>query len=222
MLSLRMVSTEVSALGAAALSLPLRVFWRHDEFDLLAPHPTPVVVVHGLLGDPTNFLTLRRHLSTRGVGNFRAFSYFPRIDYQRLAYRLGHHLEALCLTSGMPQVDVVGHSLGGLVARYLVETDDARRVRRLVTLGSPYFATRVPSNELAIYGADDPLIPAPHLVHVPRGARREPAGRILIVPECGHWGVLRHPIVLREVGAFLCSPDAAGHEAAPLAFGAAS
>src|SRR2546422_333670 len=56
MVSLRMVGTEVSALGAAALSMPLRFVVKRDRFDPSSPYPTPVVLVHGLFGDPTNFL----------------------------------------------------------------------------------------------------------------------------------------------------------------------
>ena len=69
MISLRMVGTEVSALGAAALSMPLRFVVERDRFDPSSPYPTPVVLVHGLFGDPTNFLLLRRYLATRGMRN---------------------------------------------------------------------------------------------------------------------------------------------------------
>src|SRR2546422_432333 len=69
MISLRMVGTEVSALGAAALSIPLRFVVERDRFDPSSPYPTPVVLVHGLFGDPTNFLLLRRYLATRGMRN---------------------------------------------------------------------------------------------------------------------------------------------------------
>src|SRR5439155_624361 len=87
MISLRMVGTEVSALGAAALSIPLRFVVDRHRFDPSSPYPTPVVLVHGLFGDPTNFLLLRRYLAARGIRNFTAFSYPPRLDYQRLPTR---------------------------------------------------------------------------------------------------------------------------------------
>src|SRR5689334_110005 len=162
MISLRMVAMEVSALGVAALSMPLRFVLAGDSFDPGSPHRTPVVLVHGLLGDPTNFLALRRQLAFRGVHNVATFSYAPRIDYPRLAYRLGALVDTLCDATGAPEVDVVGHSLGGLVARYLVEMPRESRVRRLVTLGSPYFASPLPARELAIFGASDPFIAPPH------------------------------------------------------------
>ena len=204
MISLRMVGMEVSALGAAALSIPLRFVLEQERFDPASPHPTPVVLVHGFLGDPTNFLLLRRHLAVRGVRNVAAFSYAPTFDYQSLAFRLGEVVDAVCLATGAPGVDVVGHSLGGLVARYLVEMPRESRVRRLVTLGAPYFASPLPVQELAIFGAHDPFVPPPHPVYGPHMHRR--GGQALVVPDCGHWRLLYHPAVLQEAAGFLCSP----------------
>src|SRR5436309_1222184 len=177
MFSLRMVGTEVSALGAAALSIPLRFVVDRDRFDPSSPCPTPVVLVHGLFGDPTNFLLLRRYLAARGMRNFAAFSYPPRLDYQRLARRLGDLIDAVCLATGAPEVDLVGHSWGGLIARFLVEMPRASRVRRLVTLGAPYFATPLPPEELAIFAAADPFIPPPHPIYGPHSGPRQRGGQ---------------------------------------------
>jgi pimeloyl-ACP methyl ester carboxylesterase len=59
------------------------------------------------------------------------------------------------------QVDVVAHSLGGLVARYFVQTGGALVVRRLVTLGTPYLASTNPSQEVSIFAEHDILVPPP-------------------------------------------------------------
>ena len=203
MISLRMVGTEVSALSAAALSMPLRFVLEHECFDPTASHP-PLVLVHGFFGDPTNFLLLRRYLAGHGIRTFTSFSYAPRWDYQRLACRLGEVIETVCLATGATEVDVVGHSLGGLVARYLVEMTATSRVRRLVTLGAPYFAHPLPAQELAIFAASDPFIPPPHPLYGPYSRYR--ADRVVVVPECGHWGLLYHRDVLRETAGFLCAP----------------
>jgi len=206
MISWRMLGTEVSALGAAALSMPLRWLVRPERYDPSAPHAAPVVLVHGFLGDPTNFLLLRSYLAAHGVRNFATFSYPPRVDYPRLACRLNHVIETLCQATGATEVDIVGHSLGGLVGRYLVELGAGRRVRRLVTLGAPYFASPLPSHELAIYGANDPFVPAPHPAWGPHAAALAAGNRIVIIPECGHWGLLYHPVALREVARFIQHP----------------
>jgi hypothetical protein len=206
MITLRTLSTEVSALGAATLSLPLRFVVPSERFEPAAPHATPIVLVHGLFGDPTNFLLLRGHLGAHGIRNFASFAYPPRLDYQRLARHLGRVIESLCLATGAPEVDVIGHSLGGLVARYLVEMEPEHRIRRLVTLGAPYFASPLPRQELVILGAADPIIPPPHPILGPHAAHVAHGGRVVLVPDCGHWGLLYHPTVLRESAAFLSAP----------------
>jgi pimeloyl-ACP methyl ester carboxylesterase len=46
------------------------------------------------------------------------------------------------VAAGAREVDVVGHSLGGLVASYLLKRiDRGRRVRRVITLGAPHAGT---------------------------------------------------------------------------------
>src|SRR5262249_43958684 len=110
---------------------------------------------------------------------------------QRLAPRLAGRMEEVCRDTGAPRVDVVGHSLGGLVARHLVELGDGSRIRRLVTLGSPYYSERRPARELAIFATYDPLVPPPA------------AGRGRVVEDCGHLSLLGHPAVLHAVARFL-------------------
>jgi pimeloyl-ACP methyl ester carboxylesterase len=222
MISLRLVGTEVSALSAAALSVPLRLILRHERFETDVPHPTPVVLVHGFLGDPTNFLVLRSYLAARGMQNFASFSYGPRLDYQRLARRLGRAIETVCEATQRRQVDVVGHSLGGLVARYLIEMEGAGPIRRLVTLGSPYFANALWPHELSIFGESDPFITPPHAVYGPHAAHVRNGGRVVVLPECGHWGLLYHPTVLHEASDFLLGTRPTALTAEPLALEEAS
>src|SRR5262249_14102204 len=112
---------------------------------------------------------------------------------QRLAPRLAGRMEEVCRVPAAPRVDVVGHSLGGLVARHLVELGDGSRIRRLVTLGSPYYSERRPARELAIFATYDPLVPPP-------AAGR---GRVVVVEDCGHLSLLGHPAVLHALARFL-------------------
>ena len=200
------VGRELAAAGTAALTLPLHWLVTDPEFDAAARHRTPVVFVHGLLGNPTNFLAMRTYLAARGVRNFASFSYGPRLDYQRLAGELGDAIEGVSRATGCRQVDVVGHSLGGLVARYLTESHGRRLMRRLVTLGAPYYAGGFPQQELAIFGEQDPLV-APPPDDLP--------GRIRVVPDTGHLGLLYHPAVWREVVRHLTRPREVGRPIAP-------
>jgi triacylglycerol esterase/lipase EstA (alpha/beta hydrolase family) len=50
-------------------------------------------------------------------------------------------VEGLCAASGAARVAIVGHSMGGLVARAWLRVHGARRVARLITLGTPHHGT---------------------------------------------------------------------------------
>jgi pimeloyl-ACP methyl ester carboxylesterase len=191
----RAVGGELSALGTLALSIPLGLLLPHQRFDPTAPHPTPIVFVHGICGATSNFLVLRTFLEDHGVRNFASLSYVPRVDYQRLAPPLARLIETVSRDARTSEVDIVGHSLGGLVARYLVELGNESRVRRLVTLGAPYYGERRPSQELAIFAAHDALVPPP----------ANTSSRVMVIEDCGHLNLLRHPAVLRAVARFLCT-----------------
>ncbi|HSV06973.1 MAG TPA: alpha/beta fold hydrolase [Candidatus Binatus sp.] len=163
------------------------------EFDAAAPNPTPIVLIHGFLGDASHFRRLRRFLAARGFRNFVTFSYEPRLDYPELARQLRRVIDEVRDTTGAPGVDVIGHSLGGLVARHLLEMDPEAPIRRLVTLGAPCLGHSLPAEELAIFGAADVIIAAPPRLR----------GRTVLVPACGHLRLLHHPVVCRRVAAFL-------------------
>jgi pimeloyl-ACP methyl ester carboxylesterase len=189
---------ELSALASTIAALPYRSFLASAPFDDTAEHPRPVMLVHGFCGDRTNFLPLRDVLVSRGMRNFAAFSYGPSINYQRLAPALGDAIERTCAESGFARIDVVGHSLGGLLARYLVESGAGKRIRRLVSLGSPHYLDRFPACELAIFGEGDWVVPIPR-TDVAR------THRVAIVPGCSHLSLLYHPVVLARVADFLTS-----------------
>lgn len=114
-----------------------------------APLPTeakpPVVLLHGFIDNRSVFVLLRRNLAQHGRQHIESLNYSPlTCDIRTAAELLGHHIEEICERTGQPQVDIVGHSLGGLIARYYVQClGGDLHVRRLVTLGTPHSGTRV-------------------------------------------------------------------------------
>ncbi|WHM31225.1 alpha/beta fold hydrolase [Streptomyces sp. BPPL-273] len=112
---------------------------------LPAPVDTPVVLLHGFIDNRSVFLLLRRSLAQHGRHQVDSLNYSPlTCDIRTAAELLGRHIEEICERTGSERVDVVGHSLGGLIARYYVQRlGGDRRVRTLVTLGTPHAGTRV-------------------------------------------------------------------------------
>lgn len=104
---------------------------------------TPIILVHGIVDNRSVFTVLRRALARKGFGRVISLNYSPFTDDLReVSHRLGRLVEAVCEETGYERVHVVGHSMGGLVARYYVQRlDGDRRVHTLVTLGSPHGGT---------------------------------------------------------------------------------
>jgi triacylglycerol esterase/lipase EstA (alpha/beta hydrolase family) len=100
----------------------------------------PVVLVHGLVDNRSVFSVMQRSLRKRGFTHVCTWNYSPLLsDVSRGAVDLGAHIEHICAQTGHDRVHVVGHSLGGLIARYYVQRQGGdRRVDSLVTLGTPH------------------------------------------------------------------------------------
>jgi Palmitoyl protein thioesterase len=100
----------------------------------------PVVLVHGLVDNRSVFSVMRRSLRKRGFTHVCTWNYSPLLtDVTQGAADLGAHIERVCEQTGHDRVHVVGHSLGGLIARYHVQRQGGdRRVESLMTLGTPH------------------------------------------------------------------------------------
>ncbi|MEV0112212.1 alpha/beta fold hydrolase [Streptomyces sp. NPDC050844] len=105
----------------------------------------PVVLLHGFIDNRSVFVLLRRSLAQHGRQHVESLNYSPlTCDIRTAAELLGRHIEEICERTGHDRVDIVGHSLGGLIARYYAQRlGGDRRVRTLVTLGTPHSGTRV-------------------------------------------------------------------------------
>ncbi|MEU0145458.1 alpha/beta fold hydrolase [Streptomyces sp. NPDC006288] len=105
----------------------------------------PVVLLHGFIDNRSVFVLLRRSLARNGWRRLESLNYSPlTCDIRAAAELLDRHVEEICARTGHERVDVVGHSLGGLIARYYVQRlGGDRRVRTLVTLGTPHGGTAV-------------------------------------------------------------------------------
>jgi triacylglycerol esterase/lipase EstA (alpha/beta hydrolase family) len=111
--------------------------------DVGAAPRRPIVLVHGFTQNRTNFMWLSRHLAGRGHGPFFGFDYQSFQPVEVSAGKLRAFVEQVTVATGAEHVDLVCHSLGGLVARTYVDLMGGHaRVRRVVTLGTPHRGIR--------------------------------------------------------------------------------
>jgi triacylglycerol lipase len=106
---------------------------------------TPIVLVHGIVDNHAIFTVMEYALRRRGFRTLSAYEYGVLThNIPRAAVRLGEAIEELCAATGHERIHVIGHSLGGLIARYYVQRlGGDRQVHTLVTLGTPHQGTQL-------------------------------------------------------------------------------
>jgi len=67
------------------------------------------------------FALLKRKLRRRGFGRVVTMNYSPTTNDIRQGRVTSRRVEALVAKTGYERVHVIGHSLGGLIARYYVQ-----------------------------------------------------------------------------------------------------
>jgi triacylglycerol lipase len=104
---------------------------------------TPILLVHGMVDNRAIFTVLKRRLRRRGFGRVVTINYSPVTnDIRQAARDLAVEVEALVAQTGYERIHLIGHSLGGLIARYYVQRlGGDERIHTLVTLGSPHAGT---------------------------------------------------------------------------------
>lgn len=228
-----LVRAAVVELGACLLLLPFWPLWlvigasyqaAHEGEGTARGRRHPVVLLHGFAMNRTNWIWLGRRLAKRGIGPLYATSYFSPQSVRRSARHLERFIERVRRREKAERVDIVAHSLGGVVARYYIERlGGAANVGRLVTIGSPHRGTVIarlgalfPSaretlSNSAFYAELGPLSPreniaftsvwsrADAIIEPPESSSIAPVGEDRVFDDLGHLSLLLSPRVLDTV-----------------------
>jgi triacylglycerol lipase len=224
----RLVAQESLAMLAAGVLYPfgLRAPRRRTP---RKPEQRTVVLVHGYLANRSTLLPLAGYLRWRGIKQVLSFNYRSSEGVERGAIALRDYLRRH-VRGG--RIDLVGHSLGGLVARvYLQELGGARRVDHCITLATPHQGTynsywvvsrvgrdlRPDSPLLARLAASRDRASGVRFLSIVAGSDNLVVPRIFSaheevvrVPDVGHVGLLFDPGVLRLVAETLSVSPCSG------------
>jgi triacylglycerol esterase/lipase EstA (alpha/beta hydrolase family) len=136
---------ECAATTLLTLTIPLS-FRRPRVRSLEGGNPCrPVILLHGYAQHTANFLWIGRRLRRDGWVHLHSVRHTPiRGDIGRSAAHLGRAIERIRRESCAAEVDIIAHSMGGLVARaFLCQAGATSGVARLITLGTPHQGTEV-------------------------------------------------------------------------------
>jgi hypothetical protein len=140
-------------IGLERLALLREMTLVHRDLAEVVPQARPgddvVVLVHGFLATAGVFRPLRARLERETGARVATFSHAPLVGIRRIARRLKEIVDRIPRGT---RITVVGHSLGGVVARwYVQEMGGHERVARTVSLASPFGGVDVPQ---LLVGAD--------------------------------------------------------------------
>lgn len=124
------------------------------------PGAPPVLLVHGFLGTRGTMMPLAQRFADDGRA---AFTYhhgtFQLRSLRASAHELVAHFERLERSIGVSRFDVVGFSMGGLIALHAVKFLQAQRwIRRLALLGTPTDGTWAGLAGVATVGLFSPSV----------------------------------------------------------------
>lgn len=99
---------------------------------------TPIILLHGLFQNRACWLWAVHCLNKRGFTQVYTLNLPPWKDMEVLTEILAKKIDLIRHASGKDRVHLVGHSMGGIIARnYIQLRGGASRVDRCVLLGSP-------------------------------------------------------------------------------------
>jgi len=135
--TLRLVGNEYRALMGSAWRTIFYKFLLRDPAP--APAHLPVLLLHGVLCNAGVWSHFARLLDARGVRPVYTISYGPplaSIDF--FADQLARKIDGILSSTGASSIVVVAHSMGGLVALAYCRRYGAKKIRRLISLATPY------------------------------------------------------------------------------------
>jgi pimeloyl-ACP methyl ester carboxylesterase len=116
---------------------------RGATFEDLTPEAPPVLIIHGFLGTRGSMYMLERRLVDDGfvVVSFNLGTLNLR-DIRRSAFLIHRKIERILAQTPSQRIDIIGHSMGGLIGLYYVKKLGGHaRVRKLIMMGTPVRGT---------------------------------------------------------------------------------
>ncbi len=142
-ITLWMLVQETACLLITILLRPLG--WTSPQ--LSSPEKTdrpPVILLHGLFQNRSCLFWLQRRLQSAGYSRVISINTPPWRDLETLTEVLAKKVDELRIQTKGAKVLLVGHSMGGIIARnYVQNRGGAAYVKGMVTLGSPHHGSKL-------------------------------------------------------------------------------
>jgi pimeloyl-ACP methyl ester carboxylesterase len=129
---------------------------RKRFFDNVDVNHPPVLLLHGFFGTRGSMFLLERRLNDEGLCTFSFnLGTLNTRDIRASAFLVHRKVEAILEQAPhVKRIDIVGHSMGGLIGLYYVKKlGGADKVRKLIMVGTPHRGTWVALAGIFMFGA---------------------------------------------------------------------
>ena len=105
----------------------------------------PIILVHGYMMRGLVMYPIKRRLNKDGYKNVYLFTYSPPwLNIDDFSLQLKDKIEFVKKERGVEKVDLICHSMGGLVAlNYINNHDGVKNIDRLIALGTPFGGSKL-------------------------------------------------------------------------------
>lgn len=152
-LALRLILVEAWSIFLVLCAYPFG-FLPEKPLSFKVANKRPVILLHGLFHNRAVWFLMKQRLEQCGFPVVTV-NLPPFEMIETLGRKVADTVEEALVTYDAEQVDIVGHSMGGLLARYYIEIlGGDKRVAHSVLLGSPHAGTKLAPFALSPMGRE--------------------------------------------------------------------
>lgn len=178
-LALRLIMVEAGSLFLSVCAYPFGFLPEKPPSLQVTPQKRPVILLHGLFHNRAVWFLMKQRLEQCGFAVVTV-NLPPFEMVETLSRKIAETVEETMVTYDVEQVDIVGHSMGGLLARYYIEIMGGdKRVAHCILLGVPNAGSKLAPFALTPMGRD--LMPGSDFLNELNSAGLSPSVRYVTV-----------------------------------------
>ena len=152
LLAARLVAHQTFAVLWSLLLRPAGWFMGKED-PALNNNQTPIVLLHGLLQNQGCWLPLKRRLEQAGFFNLHTVPLPAWHNVEYLTEQVARKVDELRHATGLSKVHLIGHSMGGILARNFIQIRGGeKKVASCVLIGTPNQGSRLASFAISPLG----------------------------------------------------------------------
>jgi pimeloyl-ACP methyl ester carboxylesterase len=105
---------------------------------------TPIILLHGLFDNGASWFWFKQQLKKQGIVNITAMNLSSWHNEEVLTELVSKRIDELRHQLGVNKVHLIGHSMGGIIARNYVQLrGGAEKVDQLICIGTPHHGSKL-------------------------------------------------------------------------------